>query len=655
MDMRKEWWKYLVFAVLYILLCVYFDVFTFVSYYEVGGEVVNKLKMSRIVPAVIIFVLGLLTIYVYDLLKTKSTGKSHFIHKISLPIKRYSFFLVLIPFIIALFQVFSIWHFVGENGDESEIFHYAIGFFGGDFNPHWSGYGSLGMYIVYAVYIIMYIPLFLVGKFASLTDYAMQMFENQYFLLVARYVFAVLSVFAVILYSRSARDAKIPIPIILAYFLFVVTSSYAIFFANYLRTDSLVSFFVALLVFSAYRSENQKYLYLMALASAGAFASKMSALPLTLLFAGYVLYRLIDKTIKWKHVLFLAATWLALIFIFQPYINYLDVFKHLFALGNQGDEILHLNWSRTYYYSVPDRLAAIWSCVVRYVSAPALFCLPLLFFSRRYIKLLIPAVGALLLLVLPYINSPEITYYWFVPVFGLIYFLALIGVAGFVGFIEASLVNRFKANKQQVRIVAFVAVALLSTGYVIQRHIPEYLKTYEIKETNTQVATKWIEQNLLETEYIVLDANYTFRRPKVYDRDDYGTAKKISRIFNYNRVKNRFLDEIFYEYLQDYYYQNRGIDSVKGVELLWHMNVKDSIALNSIRGKVFVTTPSSYAHYFKRKDSDLNDKRKTQLANMKEYYSYMLSQPLVKRFDNGSGTAVEVYRITGQPAIDKNK
>lgn len=650
---KNNWWKYLLFVLLYSAFCIYSDVFRYVTY-DIGGQIVQRLDYNRLVPVVILFVAVLSIIFCYDFFKIKYGFAVKL--KNGAPFKRYSrIAFIIVPFLVALFQVFSIWHFAGESVDESEIFHYAIGFFGGDFNPHWFGYGSLGMYIVYAVYILAYIPMFIMGKFASLHDYAMQMFENQYFLLLARYVFAVLSVFVVMLYSRSARDAKIPTPVILTYFLFVVTSSDAIFFANYLRTDSLVSFFVALLLFSAYRSKNPKYLYIMALASAGAFASKMSALPLTLLFAGYVLYRLIDKTIKWKHALYLAVTWLALLFIFQPYINYFDIVKQLFALGTQGDEILNLNWGKGYYYSVFDRLAAIWSCVVKYVSAPALFCLPLLVFSRRYIKLLIPAVGALLLLVLPYINSPEITYYWFVPVFGLIYFLALIGVAGFVDFIEALMVNRFKANRRPVRIAVFVAFAMLATGYVIQVHIPGYLKKYAIKERNAQMATKWIEQNLLESERILLEGNYAQANPRVYDRNDLKLSQSISKIFKYNRMKNKFLEDIFYEYLQDRYYQKIGIEEVKGIEVIKYFDVKDTAALNSNAGKYFVTNRNSYNRYIVRKDGDLGDKRKEQLANIKEYYSYMLSQPMVKRFDKGSGPVVEIYYITGNPATDKAK
>jgi len=615
--------------------------------YEVGGQIVHRLKISSLILAVIFFVAGLFVIYFYDFSKSKL--KSVSFTKFSTYLKRYSWILlIIISFLVALFQVYSLWDFDGEKIDESTIFLYSIGFFGGDFNPNWFGYGSLGMYLVYLAYIILYVPMYIMGKFTSLEEYAVQILYNGYFIAVARYVFALFSVYAIVLYSKAARLAKISIPIIIVYFLFTVTSRDAIYFANYLKPDYLLSFFVALLIYSAYRSNEPKYLYIMALACAGAFATKMSALPLTLLLAGYVIYRLIDKTIRWKHVLYIGLFFLVLIFIFQPFVNYYEIVRKLFALGTDWGEVVKFNFNRAQHYSVIARLEAIWNYVLGLVSHPALYCLLLLVFSKKYIKLLIPAIGALLLLVLPFLGSHEIPRYWFAPVYVLIYFLALIGVAGFVDFLEQLLVNRLKLNKKYFQTLTWGLLALLALGYIALKHMPSYLSMYGKGMSNRENATKWIEQNLLENEYIILDANNGFYCPRVYDRNDIRTSGYTSRIFMYNRKNNKFLSEIFDKYLKEYYYQSIGINSVMGIERLSYIDVNDSTALNSIKGKYFVTTKHSYARYFIRKGTDLNDKLKNRLTNMKEYYNFMLSQPLVKRFSKGKGSAVEIYHITGE-------
>jgi len=390
------------------------------------------------------------------------------------------------------------------------------------------------------------------------------------------------------------------------------------------------------------------------LACAGAFATKKSALPLILLLVGYVIYRLMDKTIKWKHVLYIGLFFLVLIFIFQPFANNFDILNTLYAIGTDAGEARDFYWTKDYYYSVTDRLVALCDHISRFVSSPALYSLVLLVFSKKYVKLLIPAIGALMLLVLPYLISPEIPYYWFSPVFVLIYFLALIGVAGFVDFLEQILVNRLKINKIFFQVTAWSLVALLATGYIVQKHIPYYLSKYNIKTPNSEEATKWIEQNLLEKEYIVLERYYTFAIPKVYDRNDVKTSRATSRIFMYNRERNKFLSDIFRIYLKEHYYQNIGIDSVRGIKRIKYFNVNDSVALSSIKGKYFVTSQANYECYLGRTDSDLDDRLKRSLARMKRYYNFMLSQPLIKRFDEGSGTAIEIYHITGEK-VDEAK
>jgi len=645
---KDNWWKYLAFILLFVFFCIYFDIFK-LARYEFGEKIIYTLNLITLLLVVVFFIAGLLVIYLYDLSRPKLKLKNSSISKLMTYIKRYGWILlIIIPFLVALFQVYSIWDFDGEKIDESTIFLYSIGFFGGDFNPHWFGYGSLGMYLVYLAYIILYVPMYIMGKFSSLEEYAMQIFYNGYFIAVARYVFAVFSVFSIILYSKVARLAKISIPLIIIYFLFTVTSCDAIYFANYLRCDYLVSFFVALLIYAAYRSNEPKYLYIMALACAGAFATKKSALPLIFLLAGYVIYRLIDKTIKWKHVLYIGLIFLVLIFVFQPFANYFDIISKLFSLGTDWGETATFNLMRVQHYSVTDRLLAIWNHVLKFVSSLALYCLVLLVFSKRYIKLLIPAVSALLLLVLPFLTSNEIPPYWFAPVFVLIYFLALIGVAGFIDFLGQLLVNRLQLNEKFFQAMAWGLLAILAVGYIVQKHIPSYLSKYGTEISNAEVATKWIEQNLLENEHIILDSNNSFYNPRVYDRDDFKTSGYTSRVFLYNRKENKFLCDILYNYLQDYYYQNIGIDSVKGIRRLSYIDVNDSTALSSIKGKYFVTSKYSYNRYFKRKDSDLNDRRKSKLANMKEYYNFMLSQPLVKRFSEGRGVVVEIYHVIGE-------
>ncbi|MBK8805551.1 MAG: hypothetical protein IPO21_02415 [Bacteroidales bacterium] len=134
--------------------------------------------------------------------------KSKFLHLIKHRYTAWFFVCLLLAFI----QVVTILNYSGEKVDENAIFYFSIGFFGGDFNPHWFGYGSFGMYLLYIVYIILYIPAYLFNGFSSLSEYAMQMFYNGYFNLVARYVFALFGVLGVFLLGKLAKENKISTP-----------------------------------------------------------------------------------------------------------------------------------------------------------------------------------------------------------------------------------------------------------------------------------------------------------------------------------------------------------------------------------------------------------------------------------------------------------
>ena len=71
-------------------------------------------------------------------------------------------------FLLAMIQTHTLWDYQGEVADENALVYFAVGFFGGDFDPHWYGYGAIGMYILYAVYMVLSLPLLLFGQFANL-------------------------------------------------------------------------------------------------------------------------------------------------------------------------------------------------------------------------------------------------------------------------------------------------------------------------------------------------------------------------------------------------------------------------------------------------------------------------------------------------------
>ncbi len=558
--------------------------------------------------------------------------------------------IVLLPFLVALFQTHTLWDFTGEKVDENAIYQFAVGFFGGDFNPHWFGYGTFGMYFLYAIYMILYGILSLFGTFTSLNEYATQIFHNGYFVLVARYSFAVIGVFAVLIYSGLLKRIKVPSILILLFFLVSITSYDSIHFANYLRTDLLVGFFVAVTIYGAANSDKKHFLFLMALGVAGAISAKISALPLVLLLGIYVLYRLYDKTINWKHMLGIGILFLFLLVAFQPYVDYVQKITSILNLGTSGrgggSTAGQFNWGKVYHYSYFERFMEIFAVFEKYCSLIILLSCLLVVFSKRYIKILIPSFIALFLLVAPYFTSPEVTYYWYLPAFNVVRLIAFIGIAGFLEMIHSQLLKRTRLSTLQSKRIVYGSSTLAVLVFTLLPNISAYLNNYTWQTSNKILAQQWIEQNLLENEQLILDENVNHILPQVYDKNNLKDSKNISRVFLHNKSENVYLNSLFETYLNKEYYNSIGINTVRGVEQLKVVNVADSSKRKSLINKYFITSSASYNRYIRRQSDDLNAKRKQELETYKAYYSFMLSQPLVKRFDSGVGKNVEIYHIT---------
>ncbi|MDP8929670.1 MAG: hypothetical protein M3O70_14130 [Actinomycetota bacterium] len=450
---------------------------------------------------------------------------------------------------LAALQAHTTWQYRGDQVDESELVHYAVGFFGGDFDPHWYGYGSLGMYLLFIIYAVLAGPALLFGPLDSLDAYAQQLFHNGYFFIVARYVFAVVGLLTVLVYAKITDDAKVPRLLIGGYAIVAVTGTDAILFANYLRTDHLVSLFVALALLCFLRSSKPTYLYGLAVAVAAAIATKVSALPLVLGLAAAGLYRWRrgeagSTQLVLSGVLFVGCLW-----AFQPYVDYPDLLRSLSrAVAEPG------SWSKTYHYSLGDRVAATISVFRQYVGLPTMM-LPLgLAFARARRAVVASCLFLLLLLVAPYAMSPEITYYWFAPAFGLLRFMALLGAASVLDRVRERLPGLGTRRWAQLAgpMTATGCLALIVAGPVASW--AGRIATHAARPTsNAQLAATWLEANALGEIPIQLDVQFNYVLPKVYDPANLPEAKRISRAFIFERDNNTYLNRIFEDYLRGSY------------------------------------------------------------------------------------------------------
>ena len=539
--------------------------------------------------------------------------------------------------IIALGQVYTIWDFGGEEVDENAIFHFAVGFFGGDFDPVFTAYGPFGMYLSYAVYLILYIPFYLTGRVSSIEEYGMQLFYNNYFLLVTRYVFAVLGIVAVIFYTKLFKQIGIPIILTLIFFTAAIIHYDAIFFANFIRTDQLVMMFSAASIYFAVNSHKKSNLLFLAISVAGAIASKVSAIPLIGLLGLYVLYRLYDKSINWKYIFWIGIVFFGALLLFQPYNNVFTKVFQIFETGLKGYEGgEHRNFYWAYQETVLGRLLSIYKYFVIYVSKPILFSLVLLPFAVRYLKVLVPALITLFLLTVPYLTALTLKYYWFLPAYSLVKFLSFLGFYAFILFVVERLASKITLIKKNKKWLVSTVVSLIIGFFIIIPNLNSYLANYKWILTNQKMAKNYLIENYLETEPVVLDGLRHQYLPKIYSLNNIYDSRKISRTFMHHRASNEYLSAIFEDYLQNNYLTQIGLDSIRNIRQFRYTPENGLDYIQSLNGKYFVTSPFIY-------EKPIRNLSQTELG---VFYTFITSNTLVKRFDDGRGQSVEIYHIT---------
>lgn len=245
----------------------------------------------------------------------------------------------------------------------------------------------------------------------------------------------------------------------------------------------------------------------------------------------------------------------------------------------------------------------------------------------------------LFLLTVPYINSNEITFYWFSPAFNLIRFISLLCAAGILNFIYNSLKNKSK-HTFIIKKVSILFIILLIAHIIFIPSYNKYINKYKFVESNSLISKKWIETNLIQTHNIAVDDIYTHYLPAIYDPDNLPASKNISRAFMYNRDQNQYLNKIFSDYLENYYFEDAGIKQVKGIAV--YPNIPDAWTRD---GFCFVTSPHIYTRFLNKELSTIPPELREKHIQKVKSYSSLLQCPLIKAFRHGRGGEVEIYQI----------
>ena len=325
-------------------------------------------------------------------------------------------YLILVILGISLFQTYSLYLNIDEKVDESELVYFAVGFFGGDLNPHWYGYGNIVMYFLSLLYLIVFPIKAFLFEISSLDEYSKLLFSSDYFINLGRFIFSIIGVVTLYIYLNLIKkySQSIFFPIVLG--IVFLTSYDSIYYSNYIRLDQIVALFVGIIIYLTLNLSKKNYYYL-SMSIGAIVATKISTLAVGAVFLYSSIILLKNKEITKKDFIFASFLILCIIQFTQPYNNLLEFFN-LVSSQNTVENLTFFLKLSTLYSTVKVNILENINNYLLY----SLFLLP--FAIKYYTKAVFISISLFFLLILPYLAGTGTTRnYWLIANYDIVYFL----------------------------------------------------------------------------------------------------------------------------------------------------------------------------------------------------------------------------------------
>jgi len=441
--------------------------------------------------------------------------------------------------IIVTAQVYSAWNFLGDKVDESEIVLFGVGLLGGEFNH---GYGHLGMYILGLFFYLDSLFSGAHGGGASLVEYANAALNSGRFYVIARVVFASFLTLAVLILSLTVYKAGRNVFLAMVFFITFSFSSTIVFYANYVRTDTLVAFFTVCALYFSSREEPERFLFPLSFCIAAAIACKISALSLFAYLVSIVGLLYFSKKLSMGRAIILLASCPLLMYALAPYMDYVNSIERVVSSEIKGEAV---NLLRDEYYSIGSRLKRILELHINTlgVTVCALASLSFLGLRSPYKSLIIKVWVLIALTIGPYSMGHTIRDYWFIPS----YLLVAMAACTTIAWLWSEWEQRF-SSLVRFKVVYFAALLLLS-GTPIYLVFKSYVSTLQTQLntnlSNRELSKRWLNEHHVGRTPILLDRHFFWIYPKLYDPSYLGISRHLSRNFTYKRHTNHFLASAF--------------------------------------------------------------------------------------------------------------
>lgn len=433
-----------------------------------------------------------------------------------------------------LFVCSSVFFFNGSKVDESEVVLNALAIAAGGWSSEWSpGYGHLAMYLPGAAMVVASLFLQATGAATSHADALYLLFEDGAAYRITRFVYALADVATALVFARVIIKVTGLRLLAVGSVVYFMLSPDTWQYANFVRTDTLVSFFTAVAAYVLVRPRTKSTPYLLGIAIGAAIACKYSAAAYLGLIALLLLpHAGMATTLRQRVAMAAIAGVVACVatFAFQPQFDYSGIVSAVER---------NLSGAKFAQEAIPlgERMVRLWTLVKSLEPFAALFL------ASMWLCLLRPRLCAPVLLLVaigiaPFALSNFPRDYWLIP------FADALRAAGWLGLACGVRALQGRSTLLSRALVAIIVVALGVTAVV---RLPDLQRTRRDphRTTNADAAKRWLYVNVANRERLVYAYEKNFLLPRAYSFRSYDAAADFSRVFIFYREGSESLHDLF--------------------------------------------------------------------------------------------------------------